>query len=147
MGGETEREVSGWTVDSLHTHLQKQIDALEKHHDQDIDQLRRETARTLAEKDKASDKSERQMEKRFDSINEFRGQLNDQVKTFLTKETYDVAHEALDGKVDIVQNLITGIVAEKRGAGNQVNAIYALGGFISILLVIGTVLAANGLFG
>lgn len=136
MGGETEAQVSPWTVDSLKEHFESRLDSLEKRLQERADA-----------QDRAITKSETQMEKRFDAVNEFRGQLNDQVKTFLTRETYEVAHEALDGKVDIIQNLITGIVAERRGGTDRVNGIYAFAGFVSVVLLIGTVLVANGVFG
>lgn len=135
MGGETEQQISSWTVDSLKQHLEQRINALETRLQERADA-----------QDKAISKAESQMEKRLDALNELRGVVSDQASKFLTKETYEVAHEALDGKVDIVQNLITGIVAEKRGSTDRVNGIYALAGFVSVLLVIGTVLAANGVF-
>lgn len=146
IGGETEAQVSGWTVDSLHTHLQKQIDAVEKLHEADIEQVRRETAQALANADKAVSKAEAQAEKRFEAQNEFRGQLADQTKTFITRDTYEAHHEALSGRVGVLENLVTTLVAEKRGGVDRVNSIYALGGFVSVVLVVGTVLAANGVF-
>jgi membrane-bound ClpP family serine protease len=39
------------------------------------------------------------MEKRFDSVNEFRGQLADQASTFVTKVEYYTAHKSLEDKV------------------------------------------------
>lgn len=132
MGGETEAQVSSWTVDSLKEHLEQRIDDLAAR------LLERQEAQ-----DKAILKSEVQMEKRFDSVNEFRGQLADQVKTFMTRETYEVGHAALESKVSLVENMITGIVAEKRGSNNLVNGIYA---FVGFAFIVGTVLAANGIF-
>lgn len=136
MGGETEAQVSPWTVDSLKEHFETRINALEDRLDE----------RHQAQKE-AILKSETAAERRFESVNEFRGQLNDQVKTFITRDTYDVGHSALETKVAVVENLITGMIAEKRGAGDQTKAIYALAGFVSVVLVIGTILAANGVFG
>lgn len=170
-GGETEKDISAWTVDSLKEHMEAKLELIQQHFEARIDnyekrllerqaaqqeaisQVRSETARALADADKAISKSENQMEKRFDAVNEFRGQLNDQVKTFLTRETYEVAHEALDGKVDIIQNLITGIIAEKRGGQEQVTErrqdnSSKIGMIVAVATVINVmfVLVANGVF-
>lgn len=146
MGGETEASVSPWTVDSLHLHLQKQIDALEKQHEADIEQVRRETAQALANADKAVTKAEGQAEKRFELMNEFRGQLADQTKTFITRDTYDAHHDALTGRVGVLEKQRFGAAEHERGGQDRTTAIYGLAAFISVLLVIGTVLAANGVF-
>lgn len=143
MGGETEAQVSGWTVDSLHTHLQKQLDALEKQHEADIEQVRRETAQALANADKAVTKAEGQTEKRFELMNEFRGQLGDQTKTFITRETYEAHHTALTGRVSVLEKQAFGTAEHSRGASDLTKAIYAFAGFV---FIVGTVLAANGVF-
>jgi hypothetical protein len=49
--------------------------------------------------EKAVDKAERASEKRFESVNEFRGQLVDQAKTFMPRAEYTVQHQALEDKV------------------------------------------------
>lgn len=54
----------------------------------------------LASAEKAVNKAETANEKRFESVNEFRGQLNDQAKTFLPRSEYTVQHEALGDKVN-----------------------------------------------
>lgn len=139
MGGETEASVSPWTVDSLKEHFEALLAASEKRGDA----LEKRLEERAEAQDRAISKAEKQMEKRLDALNELRGVVSDQASKFLTKETYAAAHEALDGKVDIIQNLITGIIAEKRGSNNLVNGIYA---FVGFAFIIGTVLAANGLF-
>jgi hypothetical protein len=45
--------------------------------------------------EKAVIKAEVAAERRFESVNEFRGQLADQAKTFLPRQEYDVQHAAL----------------------------------------------------
>lgn len=140
MSGETEREVSGWTTDTLHIHMQRQFDAMEtliearssaierqiQKQINDIQaQLERRFERearavdiafnihrehtkealvsseaalqaaligaekavttALASAEKAVDKAETANEKRFESVNEFRGQLNDQSRLFMIR--------------------------------------------------------------
>lgn len=142
MGGETEAQVSPWTVDSLKEHL-----------DDKIDDLAARLLERAEAQDKAIQKSEAAAEKRFESVNEFRGQLADQVKTFMTRETYEVGHAALESKVDLVKDIVTGIIAEKRGGQEQVierrqdnsariGLIVAVATVINVLFV----LVANGVF-
>lgn len=150
MGGETEAQVSPWTVDSLKEHFEQRIDDLEARlqerkeaQETALGQVRRETERALADAATAVLKSEDAATKRFESVNEFRGQLADQVKTFMTRETYEVGHAALESKVGVVENLITGIVAEKRGSRDLTAAIYAFAGFLAAIVVLGGVVLAN----
>jgi hypothetical protein len=48
----------------------------------------------------ASDKAEKAADKRFESVNEFRGQLSDQAATLISRAEYLVQHSALNDKVD-----------------------------------------------
>lgn len=50
--------------------------------------------------EKAVNKAEVAAERRFESVNEFRGQLADQQRTFLPRQEYQVQHEALGDKLD-----------------------------------------------
>jgi hypothetical protein len=80
--------ISGWTIATLHAHIQMQIDLLVK-----ANAERNELAReAIAKADAAT-------EKRFDAVNEFRAQLADQARTFLPRGEYDVNHEALAERI------------------------------------------------
>lgn len=140
MSGETEQQVSGWTTDTLHIHMQRQFDAMEtliaartgaieKQLQKQIDDLQEQIGRrfaqearavdiafnihrehtretliaseaalqasllgaekavttALASAEKAVDKAETANEKRFESVNEFRGQLADQSRLFMIR--------------------------------------------------------------
>lgn len=142
-----------WTIDSLKEHFEQRIADLEARllerkaaHEESIAQVRLETDRALRDADKAVTKSEDAASKRFDAVNAFRGQLSDQVKTFLTRDTYDAFHTALTVRVDAAEKQIVALLAEKRGGKDTVTAVYSFAGFVSVLLVIGTILAANGVF-
>jgi hypothetical protein len=50
---------------------------------------------TMAASDKAIQKAEHAMDRRLESLNEFRGQLRDQAGEFLTRREYNAGHDAL----------------------------------------------------
>ncbi len=159
MSGETEADISGWTIDTLHAHLmrllarqddsirrelvlmreadqkaiqvaytahqealnkafastdraltsalesaQRALDqratTLDKEFHEHLDQVRHETSIAFESSDRAISKAEAANERRFESVNEFRAQLNDQAASFLTRTEYDAQHSALINKVD-----------------------------------------------
>jgi hypothetical protein len=85
VGGETENSVSGWTVDTLAQHYRQRFDDLTKLLDERA--LGQQTAMSaaLASADRATAKAEVAANSRFESVNEFRAQLNDQASTFMTR--------------------------------------------------------------
>jgi hypothetical protein len=74
VSGETEAQQSGWTVDTLRADILARLAMLE--------QLLLERYATQT---KAVDAAFSAAEKRFDSVNEFRGQLSDQAGTFMPR--------------------------------------------------------------
>jgi hypothetical protein len=80
--------------------LDQRASNLDKEFHEHLDQVRHETAVAFASSDRAISKAESSNEKRFEAVNEFRAQLNDQQRTFLTRIEYDGRHEALSDKVD-----------------------------------------------
>jgi len=117
-GGETQKDPSGWTVDTLRTLLQGQLDDMRIHLQTQLGDMRSmlqeryetqskavdaafvaqqvamSTALTAAERavstamlaaEKAVDKAEDAATKRFEAVNEFRGQLADQAQTFIPR--------------------------------------------------------------
>jgi len=89
MSGETEREVSGWTTDTLREHMQRQLDDLRRSLDE------RYLTQTQANQELKATTAER-----FTSVNEFRGQLNDQVRTFMSRTEVEQLIKTLDDKTD-----------------------------------------------
>lgn len=160
MGGETEAQVSPWTVDTLKTFLlekmearDKALDERKKAQDEAIDLRVGETARALAAVEARNTERAAQWDARLAQMNEIRGQLADQGKTFLTRDSYDIAHRGLEGRVATIENLITGLVAKEQGAKEQVtekrqdnsskiSIIVAVATVINIVFV----LVANGVF-
>lgn len=112
MSGETEDAVSGWTTDTLKANVDQQFQALYRLLDErkeTSDEAGRvalvaqktamQAALESAEKavnvalitaERAVNKAEVAAEKRFESVNEFRSQLADQVTTFIPRAEADV---------------------------------------------------------
>lgn len=109
--GETEKEPSGWTVDTLSAFMQRQLDdmrsLLDERYATQVKALdaafaaaERAVQAALLAAEKAVAKAETAAEKRFESVNEFRGQLADQQATFLPRSEADVRIQAIAEKVD-----------------------------------------------
>ncbi len=60
----------------------------------------------LASMETAVTKAETSHEKRLEGMNEFRAQLGDQSKTFLTRAEYDIKHELICQKIEALQKLV-----------------------------------------
>jgi len=120
--GETQKDPSGWTVDTLQVFVQRQLDDMratlqERYETQTkavdaaflAQQTAMQTALTAAERavatamlaaEKAVDKAESAAEKRFEAVNEFRGQLNDIVTTLISRAEAETRITALSEKLD-----------------------------------------------
>lgn len=130
MSGETEKQVSGWTVDTLKEYFEQRF----------TDQDKAVQAALLAAKE-AVLKAEVASEKRFESVNEFRQQLSDQTNTFIPRPEYTAQHKALEDKVA----LLTDIMNQNKGGDISMNKIYAAIGAVGAILGI-IVIIANGAF-
>lgn len=130
MGGETERQVSGWTVDTL----KEYVEALRRDDQQAVQ------AALLAAKE-AVLKAENATEKRFESVNEFRKQLADQTNTFLARPEYNANHKALEDKVSGLTDRLN--TSDGRGAGLNASWGYVAGAVGLAATIITIVLAFN----
>lgn len=100
MSGETEANVSAWTIDSLKLHLEHVIAALDRLIDQRFEAYEKAISKAEATSEKAIDKAEANSERWRASSNEWRGAMNDREKNFLSQDAYDRAHVALADKMD-----------------------------------------------
>lgn len=125
MSGETEDNISGWTTDTLRADLQRQINTQAEIRDRQIGDLRdmlqeryatqtkaldaafaaaeKSVATALDSAEKAVVKAETAAEKRFEAVNEFRGQLADQAATFIGRNEAEARILALAEKLDANQ--------------------------------------------
>lgn len=130
MGGETERSVSGWTVDTLKEHLEKQhrdgVAAIEKNADerneryeQRFKAMDEKTSLALTASEKAVAKAELAVEKRFDSVNEFRGTLSDQAATMMPRAEAQARLGAQDKDIEALKQDVTKLIAGGSGGRTQ----------------------------
>lgn len=87
-------------------------------------------AAALAAAKEAVNKAENASEKRFDSVNEFRGQLKDQNATFATRTEVDIRFKAIEAKIADNDTRIQGIISEAKGSAQLwqgITAVLAIG--------------------
>ena len=72
------------------------IDINDKNYCHRFENLSEMTHMALTNADKATTKAEAAIEKRFDSVNEFRLTLSDQTQTFLTRAEFDAKWESME---------------------------------------------------
>ena len=117
MTDDTNNHANGWTIDTLHAFF---IRILEEKDQQQVERDNRYQQRfeaqqealhsalaatektlnaTLTAAEKASLKTEVALDKRFDSVNEFRKTLTDQAATFFTRAEGDARFDSINGKL------------------------------------------------
>lgn len=156
MSGETEQNVSGWSVDTVLAHINVLLGERDRRYVEAVQSLREEVRtrddyleRLAHERaaqvqiafnaaQTASDKADKAYEKRFEGQNEFRAQLSDQAATFMPRKEYDAAHAALVDKVNDM-NLRMGQDAAhttgiKDGWGYVLGAVGMLIGFAGLII-------------
>lgn len=77
--------MSGWTFETLKEHLQALMAERDHRNQQRFDGQEKAVAAALQAAKEAVEKAETAANKRFDSANEFRQQLNDQAATFMPR--------------------------------------------------------------
>lgn len=103
MSGETEQDVSGWTIDTLHVMLMKVMDERDRRHEQRFDA-----------QEKAVLKAETATEKRFEGVNEFRQALADQTRESPTRIEVDAQYKSLSDQISNAQKSL-----EDKAASNS----------------------------
>lgn len=130
MSGETEDAVSGWTVDTLHAHMERLVREHDRRYEQRFDA-----------QEKAILKSETSYDKRFEGVNEFRATLADQARDLMPRKESELQHAAVIERVATVETLMRAQVA--RGVGLKDGWGY-LAGVVGVLVgVVGLVIAAT----
>lgn len=108
--------------------IDQRADTLDREFHEHLEQVRHENALAFINSDKAVQaalasakeavsKAEAATDKRFESVNEFRAQLNDQARLFLPRSEYDANHKALEQRVAEVNDRLNR--SEGKGAGYQ----------------------------
>ena len=83
-------------------------------------------------------KAEIAAEKRFDAVNEFRGQLSDQARSFMPRAESELQITALNEKIENIQGLLGSLGGRSEGisaaVGYIVGAVGALVGIVGLVL-------------
>lgn len=152
MSGETQKQESAWTTDTLKENLEneicsvrKQIGESDRRYEQRFDGQEKATNVALQSAKEAVTKAEAATEKRFESVNEFRAALADQSNTLLTRNEYDTNHKAIIDKVDDVTRRVAAIENSSKGSQLAIGKIYAAIAAVGAILAI-IMLLANGVF-
>lgn len=160
MAGETEEKPSGWTVDTLHALVRLWMSEKDRRdedlrHEKDRRDEQRFEAQQLALRDaliaqekavnaalqaaqQAVTKAEIAAEKRFDNVNEFRGQLADQAANLMPRNEATVLFKSLDERVNKLESGRDIVSGRSRGLadgwGYIVGAIGAIAAVVAIIL-------------
>lgn len=151
MSGETEQDVSGWTVDTVHVHLLDLIRAA------DIRYTQRFEAQAEAIR-----KAEDATEKRFESVNEFRAALTDQSRNSPSRIEVDGQYAALGAQISETRKSledkaasnaarISGLEGDMKGLGGRSSGVQqqwgyifaAIGAMVAIASIIITIVLAT----
>ena len=132
--------MSEWTIDTLREHFDDKAASVEKKFDEALT-LRDQALKSAYESQRvALEKAEQTLEKRFDSVNEFRESLSDQQRTFIPRKEVEVLFAALGDRIDRnVAELVAlrETVIEAAGRKNATSEYIAY--FIALVAVIASV--------
>lgn len=119
----TEDTTGGWTLLTLKEYMEALVDGAKgeavghaMHDDNRFLALEHATAVAMTAAEKATTKAEAATEKRFDAVNEFRGQLSDQAATLVGRPEYLAAHDSITDKISALNTRITEHLGSERGA-------------------------------
>lgn len=152
MSGETEKDESGWTVDTLRYYMTQRFADQEKLLDERYATQTKAVEKAFAAADlavqaaltsaeKAVSKAEMASDKRFDAVNEFRSALTDQTATFIPRTE---ALGILDRHAEDIKTLTDRInVAEGKGMGISTAWIVLLGAVAALGTVVSLYVAAR----
>jgi hypothetical protein len=121
--------------------MDEEVISLRTYFERDLANVRRETAIALEAADKAVTKAEVAAEKRFDALNEIRGQLADQIARFVPREVVDATLSQMEQRLNTLEGRTRYTDGKSRGsqrAQETVIANLAIG--IALLSAIGTLI-------
>jgi len=128
MSGETEKDISGWTVDTLKVYVESRLNQIAAEmevqkvaYSNYIDAVRTEMTAAFLSSEKAIAKAESASDRRFESVNEFRAQLTDQATKFMPRAESEARHAAMAEKLAIQQARLD----KMEGRGSGLNAGWA----------------------
>jgi chromosome segregation ATPase len=133
MSGETEKSVSGWTVDTLREHILGVLHERDSRYEQRFEG-----------QEKAIDKAEASVNERLKGMNEFRGELADRTATFPTRNEVESDNATLHAEIERNRSDISDLskrIERAEGKGLGLNA--GWGYLIAALAVLVALYAAT----
>ena len=124
---DTARPVNGWTVDTLHEHLETLIREKHQQYDLRFEGIVTATQAALNAADRAVTKAETASEKRFEGVNEFRSALADQQAGLISREAYEAQHQALSDRVGLLTQTVSAHIGAASGEGQGWIRAWAVG--------------------
>ena len=118
-------------------HVLTLVEANDKRYAQQAEAQKEAINAALAAADRAVAKAEAATEKRFESVNEFRGTLDNQQRTLIPRSEVNVMIRGLEDKIDNLTKIIDAQTAERAGIKGGWG--YAVGVFGLVLTVLSMV--------
>jgi len=131
-----------WSLDTLKALIdandlryQQRFDAQQEAVNAALVSQEKAVAAALSAADRAVSKAELASEKRFESVNEFRGTLNDYTSNLVTRVEWSAGHQALVEKVEGLTNRLNMMEGRSRGIGSSMATVIAV---VTIAVAIAT---------
>jgi hypothetical protein len=132
---------SGWTLDTLRERLLAEINALDqrvnlqfvkldKRITDHFDQTELRYVERMQSSERALAKVDAANEKRFENVNEFRGQMSDMMRTFIPRLEAEARMANFGERLEVAEKSI--IENRSRGSGIQAGWALAVGALIGI---------------
>ncbi len=146
---------SEWTLNTLQIHLEALINtnenlSVQRHNGEHnavslaLENQRAMAQQSIAASSEAIRKAELAMEKRFDSVNEFRAQLGDQARTFMPRSEFEVAQNALMERLVKIEGAIAAQASTKTGA--TAGWMFAVGVVGFVMIITSIIVTITGVF-
>jgi len=155
VSGETEKSVSGWTVDTLNAHVRETLIERDRRYEQRFAAQEHALAerdlfleRLAAERDKqvaaafnassrAIEKAEIANEKRLDGMNEFRSTLSDQARDLMPRAETEALVHAIEEKLVLLTKQMDRMAGERGGTAQTIGfSVGAVGVLIALAAIV-----------
>lgn len=140
MSGETEANISGWTVDTLRDHVNQMMSAHDRRYEQRFNAQEQAVKDALLAAKEAVIKAETATEKRFEGVNEFRGQLADQARDLMPRKESEESTRVVNEKIADLNTRVGKAEAKSAGLnqawGVLIGAVGLFGGIIAIIVAL-----------
>ena len=123
-----------WNVSTLKEHTEDLLSEMDKRNEQRFTASEKAINAALAAADRAVMKAETAAEKRFESVNEFRGTLSDQQRSLMPRSEADVEFRAMRQIIDDLKTRMDKNEGKSKGFETSWLIFIGLGGLILTLL-------------